>query len=62
MHKCIGEVLLHLQERIVGRNWLSLVSDFGGKLTHFRAEGVIAGFGTEGYALALRRMCSLLNR
>ena len=27
-----------------------------------RAEGVIAGFGTEGYALALRRMCSLLNR
>lgn len=27
-----------------------------------RAEGVIAGFGTEGYSLALRRMCSLLNR
>lgn len=27
-----------------------------------RAEGVIAGFGTEGYLLALRRMCSLLNR
>lgn len=25
-----------------------------------RAEGVIAGFGTEGYALALRRMVSLL--
>lgn len=25
-----------------------------------RADGVIAGFGTEGYALALRRMASLL--
>lgn len=27
-----------------------------------RAEGVIAGFGTEGYLLALRRMVSLLGR
>lgn len=27
-----------------------------------RAEGVIAGFGTEGYLLALRRMASLLKR
>ena len=27
-----------------------------------RAEGVIAGFGTEGYLLALRRMASLLIR
>ena len=27
-----------------------------------RAEGVIAGFGTEGYLLALRRMVSLLAR
>jgi 3-dehydroquinate dehydratase II len=27
-----------------------------------RAEGVIAGFGTEGYYLALRRMVSLLAR
>jgi 3-dehydroquinate dehydratase-2 len=27
-----------------------------------RAEGVIAGFGTEGYLLALRRMGSLLKR
>jgi 3-dehydroquinate dehydratase-2 len=27
-----------------------------------RAEGVIAGFGVEGYALAVRRMASLLNR
>ena len=27
-----------------------------------RAEGVIAGFGTEGYLLALRRMASLLRR
>jgi 3-dehydroquinate dehydratase II len=26
-----------------------------------RAEGVIAGFGVEGYALAMRRMGSLLN-
>lgn len=26
-----------------------------------RADGVIAGFGTEGYLLALRRMASLLN-
>jgi 3-dehydroquinate dehydratase-2 len=26
-----------------------------------RADGVIAGFGTEGYGLALRRMASLLN-
>ncbi len=26
-----------------------------------RADGVIAGFGTEGYALALRRMASLLG-
>ena len=26
-----------------------------------RAEGVIAGFGTEGYLLALRRMASLLS-
>ena len=26
-----------------------------------RAEGVIAGFGTEGYLLALRRMATLLN-
>lgn len=26
-----------------------------------RAEGVIAGFGVEGYALAMRRMASLLN-
>ena len=26
-----------------------------------RAEGVIAGFGTEGYLLALRRMASLLR-
>ena len=26
-----------------------------------RAEGVIAGFGTEGYLLALRRMASLLG-
>ena len=26
-----------------------------------RAEGVIAGFGTEGYVLALRRMASLLR-
>ncbi len=25
-----------------------------------RADGVIAGFGIEGYALAMRRMCSLL--
>ncbi|MEM8664003.1 MAG: type II 3-dehydroquinate dehydratase [Pseudomonadota bacterium] len=25
-----------------------------------RADGVIAGFGTEGYALAVRRVCSLL--
>jgi 3-dehydroquinate dehydratase-2 len=25
-----------------------------------RADGVIAGFGTEGYLLALRRMASLL--
>jgi 3-dehydroquinate dehydratase-2 len=27
-----------------------------------RAEGVIAGFGTEGYVLALRRMASLLGK
>ena len=27
-----------------------------------RAEGVIAGFGTEGYLLALRRMASVLKR
>ena len=27
-----------------------------------RADGVIAGFGTEGYLLALRRMASLLRR
>ncbi|GLS86848.1 3-dehydroquinate dehydratase [Cypionkella aquatica] len=27
-----------------------------------RAEGVIAGFGTEGYLLALRRMATLLTR
>ena len=27
-----------------------------------RAEGVIAGFGTDGYLLALRRMASLLKR
>ena len=27
-----------------------------------RAEGVIAGFGTEGYLLALRRMVSLVKR
>ncbi len=27
-----------------------------------RAEGVIAGFGTEGYLLALRRMATLLGR
>lgn len=27
-----------------------------------RAEGVIAGFGTEGYLLALRRMASLLGK
>lgn len=27
-----------------------------------RADGVIAGFGVEGYALALRRMASLLKR
>lgn len=27
-----------------------------------RADGVIAGFGTEGYLLALRRMASLLKR
>ena len=27
-----------------------------------RAEGVIAGFGTEGYLLALRRMVSVLKR
>jgi len=26
-----------------------------------RADGVIAGFGTEGYALAVRRMISLLG-
>ena len=26
-----------------------------------RAEGVIAGFGTEGYLLALRRMATLLT-
>ena len=26
-----------------------------------RADGVIAGFGTEGYLLALRRMASLLG-
>jgi len=26
-----------------------------------RAEGVIAGFGIEGYALAVRRICSLLS-
>ena len=26
-----------------------------------RAEGVIAGFGTEGYLLALRRMATLLS-
>ena len=27
-----------------------------------RADGVIAGFGTEGYALALRRMASLVAK
>jgi 3-dehydroquinate dehydratase II len=27
-----------------------------------RADGVIAGFGTEGYALALRRMASLVGK
>ena len=27
-----------------------------------RADGVIAGFGTMGYALALRRMAAILNR
>jgi 3-dehydroquinate dehydratase-2 len=27
-----------------------------------RAEGVIAGFGTEGYALALRRMATLVKK
>jgi 3-dehydroquinate dehydratase II len=27
-----------------------------------RAEGVIAGFGTEGYALALRRMATLVQK
>ena len=26
-----------------------------------RADGVIAGFGAEGYALAMRRMCSMLS-
>ena len=27
-----------------------------------RAEGVVAGFGTEGYLLALRRMATLVKK
>lgn len=41
---------VHKREAFRGHSYVSL-----------RADGVIAGFGTEGYALAMRRMGSLLS-